>query len=101
MARTQEGGPRDRRIRDNEAIDSSRERHCDNLLEISCSKVRRNLDEERTVRMELIARLDDIRDEIVERRSTLEVAQTRRIRRRHVERNIVRERSESPDAEYI
>ena len=77
------------------------QRRRDDVLEAASVEIGRDLDEERAARLGLVARGDDALNEIIERVAPLQVAQARRVRRRDVDRQIVGQRREGPDAEHI
>ena len=77
------------------------ERRRDDVLEPPRVEIRRDLEQQRTARLGLVARGDHARDQIVKRLAPLQVAQAGRVGRGDVEGQIVGERGEGPDAKHI
>ena len=77
------------------------ERGGDDVFEPAGVEIGRDLDQERPVRLGLVARGDYSRDEVVKRFAPLQVAQAGRVRRRDVDGQIVGDRGKGPDAEHI
>ena len=73
----------------------------DDVLEAAGVEIGRDLEHQRTARLGLVAGGDDAGDQIVQRLAPLQVAQPRGVGRGDVERQIVGQRGEGPDAEHI
>ncbi len=77
------------------------ERRRDDVLKAAGVEIGRDLEHERPARLRRVARLDHPGDQVVQRLAPLQVAQTRRVRRGDVDRQIVGEGREGSDAERI
>ena len=74
------------------------ERDADDVVEIAIIEVGRDLDEQGPARRARVARFDGAGDEHIEGFLPLQFAQSGRVGRRHVDREIVRNGRERPDA---
>ncbi len=91
----------DRGVRDDHAVDPARAADRDDIVERHQVDVGRDLDQHRSTHGAPIARVDDARDELVERVALLQIAQARRVGRRDVDGEIARDVGERPHAEHI
>ena len=87
-------------LADDHAVDPARARDVNDIVEFGQAQIGRDLEQHRRIAGVLphpLARIDHLCQEIVERRRLLQIAQARRVRRRHVDGEIARHRREGLD----